>query len=309
MSTNKTDRFDDRGGPKRDGAVDVTVISGMSGAGRSQAAKALEDLGWFVIDNLPPALISKMLALALASGNDIHRIALVIDARGGAFFNEAAHALDELRERIANFRLVFLDASDDALVRRFDSTRRRHPLATNDRVAVGIQRERDVMSLFRDGADLIIDTSDITVQELRAKIAAYFESGSPSEGLTTSVISFGYKFGIPLDSDIVLDVRFLPNPHWVPELRDFTGLDAAVREYVLDRDETVDFLARTRDLFAVLMPGFQKEGRHYLTVAVGCTGGRHRSVVLAEELGEIIREKGYGAKVIHRDVKRAPVEP
>lgn len=289
--------------------VEVTVITGLSGAGRSEVAKALEDLGWFVIDNLPPALITKMLSLALAPGNDINRIALVIDARGGVFFEEAAAALEKVRRDVSNFRLVFLEASDDALVRRFDASRRLHPLATDDHVQVGIQRERELLSPFRDGADLILDTSGLSVRELRTKMSAYFEAGVPAEGLKTTIISFGYKFGLPLDADIVLDVRFLPNPHWVDELRPLTGLDEPVREYVLDHEPTVDFLARTRDLLAVLLPGYQSEGRHYLTVAIGCTGGRHRSVVLAKEIGSLIEEKGFRVKVIHRDVERPPVVP
>lgn len=289
--------------------VDVTVITGLSGAGRSEAAKALEDLGWFVIDNLPPALISKMLSLALAPGNDIKRIALVIDARGGTFFAEANEALAKLRRDVGNFRLIYLEASDEALVRRFDASRRRHPMALDNRVIVGIQRERALMGRFRDGADLIIDTSDINVRGLRTKLAAYFEGGSPAEGLKTTVVSFGYKFGLPLDSDIVLDCRFLPNPHWVEGLRELTGTDRAVRDYVLDQEATGDFLDRAKDLFAVLLPGYQAEGRHYLTVAIGCTGGRHRSVVLADEIATFIRDKGFGAKVIHRDVERGPVAP
>lgn len=286
--------------------VDVTVITGLSGAGRSEAAKALEDLGWYVVDNLPPALISKMLSLALAPGNEIPRIALVIDARGGAFFTEASKELEKLRHDTCNYRMVFLEASDDVLVRRFDANRRVHPLAPDDRIVVGIQREREVMSRFREGADVIIDTSETSVRDLRTKLGAMFEA-TTSEGLTTAVVSFGYKFGLPLDSDIVLDVRFLPNPHWVEGLRELTGLEAGVRDYVLDQDATADFLARIKDVFAILLPGFQGEGRHYLTVGIGCTGGRHRSVVLAEEIGAFIRDKGFAATVIHRDVDRPPV--
>ncbi|HET7481244.1 MAG TPA: RNase adapter RapZ, partial [Actinomycetota bacterium] len=272
--------------------VEVTVITGLSGAGRSEAAKALEDLGWFVIDNLPPTLIRRVLTLALAPGADIHRVALVIDARGGTFFTEATKELEKVRRDVSSYRMVFLEASDDALVRRFDASRRLHPLATSDPVSVGIQRERELMSRLREGSDLIIDTSDLTVRELRAKIAAYFEGGQPAEGLKTTIISFGYKFGLPLDADIVLDVRFLPNPHWVPSLREQTGLDPAVRDYVLEQDATTAFLTRTDDLFELLLPGYQGEGRHYLTIGIGCTGGRHRSVVLAERLAASIRDMG-----------------
>lgn len=289
-------------------AVDVTVLTGLSGAGRSEAAKALEDLGWFVIDNLPPALIRTMLTLALAPGNDIKRIALVIDARGGTFFNEAVAELEKVRREVANYRLVFFEATNDALVRRFDATRRKHPLALDDRVVVGIQRERDLMERFRSGADLIIDTSDLSVRALRTKLSAYFEADAPTEGLKTTVISFGFKHGLPLDADIVLDARFLPNPHWEEELRDLTGQDQAVKDYVLERTVTQDFLSRAKDLLAVLLPGYQEEGRHYLTIGLGCTGGRHRSVVLAQEIGGFITEKGFAAKVIHRDVQRPPLE-
>jgi UPF0042 nucleotide-binding protein len=284
--------------------VDVTVITGLSGAGRSEAAKALEDFGWYVIDNLPPTLISKMLSLAIAPGNEIKRIALVIDARGGQFFNEAQRALEKLRRDFCNYRLVFLDASDEELVKRFDATRRRHPLASEDRVVVGIQRERALMSAFRDGADLIIDTSDLSVRKLRAKMAANFGDDMAAEGLKITVISFGYKYGLPLDADVVMDVRFLPNPHWVEELRPLSGLEDTVRAYVLEHEAASDFLARTKDLMSVLLPGYEREGRHYLTLAVGCTGGRHRSVVLAEEIGALIGAKGLGVRVIHRDVER-----
>jgi RNase adapter protein RapZ len=287
--------------------IEVTVISGLSGAGRSEAAKAFEDLGWFVIDNLPPQLISKMMSLILTPGNDIKRIALVIDARGGAFFSEALKALEKLR-RTFNFRLLFLEASDETLVRRFDANRRRHPLAANDRIEVGIQRERELMKRFREGADLIIDTTSISTRKLRAKIAASFEDSGQTEGFKITVISFGYKFGLPIDSDMVLDVRFLPNPHWIDDLRPLHGLDGPVRDYVLAQEAANDFLIRAKDIFAVILPGYQSEGRHYLTIAIGCTGGRHRSVVLAEEIGRIIREQGMGVKVIHRDVEREPLE-
>jgi UPF0042 nucleotide-binding protein len=284
--------------------VDLCVISGLSGAGRSEAAKTLEDLGWFVVDNLPPALIKTMVSLALAPGNDIELIALVIDARGGTFFTEAMEELEKLRRDVCNYRLVFLEASDDVLVRRFDASRRRHPLAPDDRVAVGIQRERDLMRPFREGADIVVDTSDMSVRALRTRLGSYFSDVRSSDGLSTTVISFGYKYGLPLDADLVLDVRFLPNPHWVAELRSLTGREQAVKDYVLGQSATNAFLERLCDLLAVLLSGYQEEGRHYLTVAVGCTGGRHRSVVLSEAIAQIIREVGFRAKVVHRDVER-----
>ena len=293
---------------RRNRAVDLTVITGLSGAGRSEAANALEDLGWFVVDNLPPALIQKMLALAFAQGADVDRVALVIDSRGGTFFDEAVNELARLRRDLSNFRLVFLEASDEVLVRRFESTRRRHPLGLGERVIVGIQRERELMGALRDGADLIVDTSEMSVRALRRRLAAFFEA-APVEGLKTTIISFGYKYGLPLDADIVLDCRFLPNPHWVDGLREQTGLDAPVRDYVMEHEAASDFLDRAADLFAFLLPGFEREGRHYLTVAVGCTGGRHRSVVLAEEIRAFLSGKGFSTNVIHRDVERPPVTP
>jgi RNase adapter protein RapZ len=286
--------------------VDVVVISGLSGAGRSEAAKALEDFGWFVVDNLPPTLLKTMLLLALAPGNDLKRIAVVIDARGGTFFPEALSELHKLRRDVCNYRLLFLEASDDVLVRRFEAPRRRHPLASEYSIAVGIQRERELMTTFREGADLILDTSDLSVRGLRTRIGAYFADSQASEGLKATVISFGYKYGLPLDADIVLDVRFLPNPHWDLALRPLTGLQEPVARYVLEQDATQDFLAHAEGLFRMLLKGFQEEGRHYLTVAIGCTGGRHRSVVLAERLGNCIRQEGFGVRVIHRDVERPP---
>ena len=287
--------------------VDVTVISGLSGAGRSEAAKALEDLGWYVIDNLPPALISKMMSLVFSPSSEIKRVALVIDARGGTFFKEAMKELEKLRRDMSNFRLVFLEASDEVLVRRFDASRRMHPLAPQENVAVGIQRERELMTPFREGADLLIDTTDLTVRKLRAKVGAYFETGTSPEGLQITIVSFGYKYGLPLDADVVFDVRFLPNPHWVESLRPQSGEDQDVIDYVMEQPASSDFLGRTKDLFDVVIPGYQGEGRHYLTIAVGCTGGRHRSVVLAERLGALIGERGIGVRVIHRDVERESV--
>ena len=283
--------------------VEVTVLSGLSGAGRSEAAKALEDLGWYVIDNLPPQLLEKMIALALAPGTLISRIALVVDARGGTFFLEALGALDALKEQV-DYRLVFLEASDEVLVRRFDATHRRHPLVTDDNVETGVREERELMMPFRGRADLIIDTSDMTSRDLRLKIAAYFGGEGDSEDLKTTVVSFGYKYGLPVDADIVLDVRFLPNPHWVDELRPFDGRDEKIRDYVLGQEGTGEFLTKVKDLFQVLLPGYREEGRHYLTVAVGCTGGRHRSVVLTEVLNTHFNEAGYASKVLHRDVDR-----
>lgn len=284
--------------------VQVVVITGLSGAGRSEAARSLEDLGWFVIDNLPPALIGTMLKLALAPGNDISRLALVIDARGKPFFKAASTAIDQLAVEVSRFTLVFLEAEDEALVRRFDATRRRHPMSENERITDGIQRERALLQNFRERADIVIDTSDLSVHDLRAKIRNMFESESLQDEIAISVLSFGYKHGLPLDADMVLDVRFLPNPHWVDSLRPLSGQDEPVREYVLGQPGANEFLHRSGELLEVLLPGYGKEGRHYFTLAIGCTGGRHRSVVLAGELAQAIRAKGFSANVVHRDIDR-----
>lgn len=285
--------------------VELVVITGMSGAGRSEAAKALEDLGWYVIDNLPPQLIEQMLSLALSPGNLISRVALVIDARGDTFLNETDKVLDALAGRVG-FTLVFLEASDEVLVRRFDATHRRHPLAAGS-VEDGIREERLAIQPFRERADLVIDTSDLTSKDLRMKISGHFGGSDRSGALKTTVISFGYKYGLPLDADIVLDVRFLPNPHWVDALRPYSGLDAEIKDYVLEKEPAQDFVGRVRSLLDLLLPSFVEEGRHYLTIAVGCTGGRHRSVVMANEIAAFVEGLELPVSVVHRDIDRSPV--
>ena len=287
----------------RAAAVEFVVITGLSGAGRSEAAKVLEDLGYFVIDNLPPSLIGRVAELAVV-GRDRTRVALVMDARGGAFaadVSELPRALAQLRAQDINLRVVFLEASDEALIRRFEATRRRHPVA-GERVVESIRLERDLLRELRADADLVVDTSDLNVHELRAKILAAF--ADEAAGLLITVASFGFKYGLPLDADMVVDVRFLPNPHWVPELRPLPGTDPAVRDYVLAQDGTGLFLARLEALLETALPGYVQEGKQYLTVAIGCTGGRHRSVVLAEALTGWLTDKGYRAHVAHRDVER-----
>ncbi|MGH2829607.1 MAG: RNase adapter RapZ [Actinomycetota bacterium] len=283
--------------------LDFTIITGISGAGRSEAAKVLEDLGYFVIDNLPPALIAKMADLAAAPASAITHIALVVEVRCGQIFAELEAALKDLRSRGIDYRIMYLTADDDAIVRRFEATRRRHPLG--DRVIDGIKKERAQLESLREKADLVIDTSSLTPHELRDRIATTFSRQPLEARLRVTVVSFGYKHGIPLDADIVMDVRFLPNPHWVDELRPLTGTDAPVRDYVLGRDATRDFLTRFEELLGVLIPGYLAEGKHYLTVGVGCTGGRHRSVVIAEEVAELLRDRGLLVAVEHRDVERA----
>ena len=281
---------------------DFTIITGLSGAGRSEAAKALEDLGHFVVDNLPPALIGKMAELAQRPGAAVQHIALVVDVRGRQFFSELTQALKDLASSGVDYRILFLTADDDVLVRRFEATRRRHPLA--DRVVDGIARERALLESMRAQADLVIDTSDLTVHDLRDKIVGTFSRQSREARLQATVVSFGYKYGIPMDADLVLDVRFLPNPHWVEELRPLPGTDARVREYVMTRQATRDFLDRFDEMLDVLIPGYLTEGKRYLTVAIGCTGGRHRSVVVGDEVTDMLRRRGLPVTIEHRDIDR-----
>jgi UPF0042 nucleotide-binding protein len=301
---NAGDWMDERPGTST-GRSEFVVITGMSGAGRSEAAKVLEDLGYFVIDNLPPSLIGRVVDLA-TGGPPGTRVALVVDARGGGFteaIGELCRELDILRGKGGEVRVLFLEASDEVLVRRYEATRRRHPVAA-ERVVDSIARERRMLLELRATADLVIDTSDLNVHELRGKVQAAFGREEGDTGLLLTVSSFGFKYGLPLDADMVLDVRFLPNPHWVPELRPQTGLDAPVRDYVLSQKDTTAYMERVRDLLETALPGFIKEGKQYLTVAIGCTGGKHRSVALSEELAAWLRAEGFSVHVTHRDVER-----
>jgi len=286
-------------------AREFVVITGMSGAGRSEAAKVLEDLGFFVIDNLPPSLIGRVGDLA-ATGRESAHVAFVVDARAGGFtsaIDDLCRELEVLRRKGADVRMLFLEASDEVLLRRYEATRRRHPVA-GERVVDSIASERALLLELRATADLVIDTSDLNVHELRGKVQAAFGSDGGGAGLRLTVSSFGFKYGLPLDVDMVLDVRFLPNPHWVPELRPQTGAQPAVRDYVLSQKDTLRYLERLKELLEVALPGFVKEGKQYLSIAVGCTGGKHRSVVLAEELAAWLRAGGYSVHVTHRDVDR-----
>jgi len=287
--------------------LEVTIVTGMSGAGRSAAADVLEDLGWFVIDNLPPALIPKVAELGKDAGRaneERSRFALVVDVRSGEFVEDLETALAELREMGARTQVLVLDAADDVLVRRYEATRRRHPLAGGAGVSAGISNERARLEELKGRADLVVDTSELNVHELRDRLREIFESGAASTGLQTSLVSCGYKHGLPIDVDLVFDCRFLPNPHWVEELRPRPGTDPAVREYVLSQPETGEFLEEMRRLLTLLLPAYEREGKSYLSIGVGCTGGRHRSVVMATELADILRELGFEPRVHHRDIER-----
>lgn len=281
---------------------EVVIITGMSGAGRTLVAKILEDLDFFVIDNLPPTLLSKVVELAYGPGSSVERLALVADVRGREFFEHLDDAIVELRGSALDTRVVFLEADDETLVQRFEESRRRHPAAEGGGVLEGIQRERDQLRDLRGFADVIIDTSELNVHELRERVVDVF--GDPETArVQIQVVSFGFKHGLPRDSDLVMDVRFLPNPHWVEELRHGTGLDRDVRGYVLGRPETRPFLSAFHRLLDVVLPGYRAEGKRYLRVAIGCTGGTHRSVAIAEETGRYIRETtGMPVTVQHRDL-------
>ncbi len=286
------------------------VVTGMSGAGRSSAAAVLEDLGWFVIDNLPPALIPRVAELAERPGPEEwakgERIAFVL-GRGGADQIEAVNpAVAALRSGRATVRVLFLDAPDDVLVRRFEDTRRRHPISSG---ALGgeigaIAEERRLLDPVREQADVVIDTADMNIHQLRRRLSELF-GGSGGDLLRTTVVSFGFKHGIPLDVDLVFDCRFLPNPYWDESLRPLSGRDGSVREFVMDSPESSQLLDNISSLLDLVMPAYLREGRSYLTIAIGCTGGRHRSVVLAEELARRVEERGYRADVFHRDIDRS----
>jgi RNase adapter protein RapZ len=281
---------------------DFAIITGLSGAGRSEAAKCLEDIGYFVVDNLPPALIGKMAELAAGSGGPA-RVAIVADARGGVFFHELSRGLEDLKKLSIPYRILFLEASDQDLLQRYAVTRHRHPLAPADRVVEGIRKERLMMESLKGEADLIVDTSGLTPHDLRDRIRDAFAKSPPEQGLQVSVVSFGYKYGVPRDADLVLDVRFLPNPYWIPRFRPLPGTDARVRKYVTEQEAYGEFMKRLQSLLEFIVPGYVAEGKSYLTVAVGCTGGRHRSIVVGEAVAELFRAQGLPVSLEHRDLQ------
>jgi RNase adapter protein RapZ len=282
--------------------IDYLVIAGMSGAGRSTAAAALEDAGWYVIDNMPPALLARLDTALGESGSGQERVAVVVGRGGGGQVADVLPALDALAERGHRVRVLYLDAPQDVLVRRYEGTRRRHPIAGSG-VEEAIADEGRLLEPVRDRADVVLDTGLLNVNQLRTRVLSLFGE-QDGEGLHTSVVSFGYKHGLPLDADLVFDCRFLPNPNWVEELRPLTGLDEPVRTYVLQQKETAQFLDQLDELLGTLLPAFVAEGKSYLTIAMGCTGGRHRSVVLAEELATRLAGRGAGPTVSHRDLDR-----
>ncbi|PKK14059.1 RNase adapter RapZ [Thermomonospora sp. CIF 1] len=286
------------------GSPDIVIVTGMSGAGRSTAAKALEDLDWFVVDNLPPGLLATMADLGGRVREAVPRIAVVVDVRSRAFTSDLHSAIAELEARGVHPRVVFLEAADEELVRRFEAVRRPHPLQGDGRLVEGITQERELLREVRAEADLVIDTTGLNVHELRAKIVGFFGAHGGESGLRFTVVSFGYKYGLPVDADLVVDCRFLPNPHWVPELRPKNGRDAPVRDYVLSRHGAKEFLDSYTEVLRLLAEGYEREGKHYVTLAVGCTGGKHRSVAMAEQLAARLRDAGMDVQVTHRDLGR-----
>jgi RNase adapter protein RapZ len=284
--------------------LQLVVVTGLSGAGRSTAAKCLEDLGWYVVDNLPPSLLPTMADLGTRSQGAVGRIAVVVDVRSRAFSSDLQTGLDEIERRGVSPRVLFLEASDDVLVRRFESVRRPHPLQGDGRLVDGIVRERGLLRDLRGSADLVLDTSVLNVHELRAKVSAAFGEEADTARLHLTVLSFGFKYGLPVDADLVADVRFLPNPHWVPELRPKTGRDAPVRDHVLAQPGAVEFLDRYEGLLRLVFDGYAREGKAYALVAVGCTGGKHRSVAMVEQLAGRLTGEGVDVQVVHRDLGR-----
>jgi len=283
---------------------ELLILTGMSGAGRSTVAHALEDLGWYVVDNLPPALLPQLAEQTLETHT---ALAVVVDVRGGKFFDELNSALAQLKKSSVPIRLLFLDATDQALVQRFESTRRPHPMQAQDRIVDGIARERAKLEEIRAQADVVIDTSNLNVHQLEKRTGEIFAAGMLPT-LRVNVLSFGYKYGIPVDADLVLDCRFIPNPHWIPELRPLTGLDSAVSQKVLTSDGVADFVKSYVGVVQKMIPGYFREGKKYVTIAIGCTGGKHRSVAVSEEIARQLNNSSsdleISAHATHRDVGR-----
>jgi len=291
---------------KPETTVNVLLITGMSGAGKSQAMAALEDLGYFCVDNLPPNLLLKFVEGLILSKGNITKVAFVVDIRGEQFFPQMADTLNALKA-IANCQVIYLEASNESLVRRYKETRRRHPLAgESETVLESITSERQKMEEIRGSADLIIDTSDLSPRQLNEYMVENFSSSeTKQEELSVSIISFGYKYGLPIDADLLMDVRFLPNPYYDQKMRPLTGLEKKVRDYVLKSDLTREFLRRYTALLRFLMPNYLREGKKHLSIAIGCTGGRHRSVAIAENIAKRLKAEGYPINLSHRDIKKA----
>jgi len=281
--------------------AEVLIITGMSGAGRSRAAAVLEDLDWYVVDNLPPRMIVPLVDLMTRSGSTLERIAAVVDVRGREFFNDLVEVLDHLRQNGVFYRILFLDASDEVLVRRYEQVRRPHPLQGERRILDGLAEERRLLASLEERADVVIDTSELNVHDLAREVRAAVADGAP-DALRINVLSFGFKYGLPLDADHVVDVRFLANPYWITELRHLTGRDAPVRDYVLGRPGALEFVDRYVSALEPVLAGYLGEEKRYVTIAVGCTGGKHRSVAISEAVAARLRAQGQRVTVTARDL-------
>ena len=280
------------------------IVTGLSGAGKSEATNALEDMGYFCVDNLPPKLIKKFAEVCKQSKGSIDKVALVMDIRGGIFFDDLFESLSELSKEQFQYEILFLDTSDEVLVKRFKEKRRSHPLAPGGRVITGIELERQKLRDVKDKADVIIDTSKYAIKDLREEMARKFgDKEMPEKQMAITILSFGFKYGIPVDSDMVFDVRFIPNPFYIPELKPFSGNDEPVKNYVMEQTETQTFLQKANDMFEFLIPNYQKEGKRQLIISIGCTGGRHRSVAIANSIYETLRANNHDVYIEHRDIK------
>ena len=282
---------------------EVIIISGMSGAGRSRAGATLEDLGWYVVDNLPPRLISAMIGL-MAPGSAVNKLALIVDVRSRKYFEELSGVLEELRESHVVYRILFLDATDAELVMRYENVRRPHPLQGEGRLMGGIRRERELLQELRRLSDVTIDTTGLSVHDLARKVKSFVQVESEGSDVHITVMSFGFKYGVPLDANNMVDMRFLPNPYWVTELRHLTGKDEPVRDFVLSIEGAQEFADTYASMFAAMVEGYKRELKPYVTLAIGCTGGKHRSVAMAEEISRQLGDLGYGVRVTHRDLGR-----
>jgi UPF0042 nucleotide-binding protein len=279
------------------------IVTGLSGAGKTQAIRCLEDLGYFCVDNLPATLIPKFAEACYQTEGKIDKIALVIDIRGGQFFDDLFVSLNYLKEQDLNYEILFLDASDETIIKRFKESRRKHPLAPEGRILNGIIKERNRLKEVKDRANNIIDTTKLATRELREKLTSiYSEEGQIENELMITVLSFGFKYGIPVDSDLVFDVRFLPNPFYIPELKVFSGNDKEVRDYVFNFEVTNSFINKLQDMVEFLIPNYLKEGKRQLIISIGCTGGRHRSVAIANEVYNRLKEKEHKVTIDHRDI-------
>ena len=280
------------------------IVTGLSGVGKSEATNALEDMGYFCVDNLPPKLIKKFAEVCKQSQGSIDKVALVMDIRGGIFFDDLFESLSELSKEQFQYEILFLDTSDEVLVKRFKEKRRSHPLAPGGRVITGIELERQKLRDVKDKADVIIDTSKYAIKDLREEMARKFgDKEMPEKQMAITILSFGFKYGIPVDSDLVFDVRFIPNPFYIPELKPFSGNDEPVKNYVMEQTETQTFLQKANDMFEFLIPNYQKEGKRQLIISIGCTGGRHRSVAIANSIYETLRANNHDVYIEHRDIK------